>query len=50
MAILRIRDENGNIQEILGLKGNDYILTEDDKEEIANIVLSNFTDVSEVGQ
>ena len=28
----------------------DYVLTEEDKEEIANIVLSNFTDVAEVGQ
>lgn len=33
-----------------GPAGKDYILTNDDKEEIANIVLSNFIDVSEVGQ
>ena len=33
-----------------GPKGEDYVLTEADKNEIANIVLSNFTDVSEVGQ
>lgn len=33
-----------------GEPGDDYVLTESDKEEIANIVISNFTDVSEVGQ
>jgi hypothetical protein len=51
MAILRIRDSNGNIQEILAIKGekgdtgakgekgdkgDSYILTPDDKTEIAN--------------
>ena len=33
-----------------GDKGDAYILTEADKTEIAGLVLSNFTDVSEVGQ
>lgn len=28
----------------------DYILTEEDKQEIANIVMSNLINVSEVGQ
>ena len=30
--------------------GNDYVLTETDKNDIANIVLSKFTDVAGVGQ
>ena len=33
-----------------GEKGDSYILTEADKTDIADIVLSNFTDVSEVGR
>ena len=39
--ILRIRDADGNIQEILAIKGNDgkdYVLTEADKREIAEMV------------
>lgn len=32
-----------------GKDGNDYVITEADKTEIANLVLANFTDVSEVG-
>lgn len=39
MAILKIRDSNGTVQEILVIKGEDYVLTEADKEEIANLVL-----------
>lgn len=38
MAILKIRDAEGNVQEIPVLKGNDgkdYILTDADKQEIA---------------
>lgn len=44
MAILKIRDAEGNIQEILAIKGEngkdgadgkDYVLTEEDIEEIA---------------
>lgn len=38
------------IQGKKGADGQDYILTESDKAEIANKVLSNFIDVSEVGQ
>lgn len=33
-----------------GDKGDDYVLTETDKSDIANLVLANFVDVSEVGQ
>lgn len=33
-----------------GLPGNDYVLTDTDKNDIANLVLANFVDVSEVGQ
>ena len=56
MAILKIRDANGNVQEILSIKGEDgkdgkdgvdgqpgkdYVLTEADKQEIANIIMSS---------
>lgn len=37
-------------QGIQGEKGDDYVLTEADKNDIANLVLANFTDVSEVGR
>ena len=46
--ILKLKDANGNVQEILAIKGEagkdgedgeDYVLTEADKEEIANLVL-----------
>ena len=40
MAILKIRDAEGNVQEILAIRGNDYILTEADKREIAEMVAS----------
>lgn len=55
MSVLTIRDENNNIIDIpaikgdKGEKGDTYMLTEADKEEIADIVLANFTDVSEAG-
>ena len=42
MSILRVRDENGNWVDIPAIKGKDgdsYVLTEADKEEIANLVL-----------
>ena len=42
--ILRIRDADGNVQEVLTIRGEDgkdYVLTEADKQEIANIVLGN---------
>lgn len=38
MAILKIRDENGKVHEILAIRGEDYILTEQDKEEIASMI------------
>ena len=54
MAILKIRDADGNVQEIIAIKGEagkdgqpgkDYVLTEADKQEIANIVLSSVVSV-----
>lgn len=38
MAILRVRDENGEVHEIMAIKGSDYVLTEADKREIAEMV------------
>lgn len=46
MALLKIRDANGNVQEILAIRGKDgedYVLTEADKQEIAALILSNGT-------
>lgn len=43
MAILKIRDSEGNVQEILTIKGSDYILTEADKKEIADMVIATQT-------
>jgi hypothetical protein len=43
MAIMRIRDAEGNVQEVLvikGDKGEDYVLTDADKQEIANLVIA----------
>lgn len=37
MAILKIRDAEGNVQEIVAIKGNDYVLTDEDKQEIAEL-------------
>lgn len=37
--ILRIKDDNGNVQEILAIRGENYVLTEADKQEIADIVM-----------
>jgi hypothetical protein len=40
--VMKIRDSDGNVQEILVIKGKDgkdYVLTAADKEEIANIIL-----------
>lgn len=48
MAILKIRDAEGNIHEVLAIKGqdgkngidgNDYVLTDEDKQEIATKVI-----------
>lgn len=41
MAILKIRDKDGNVQEILAIRGEDgkdYVLTEKDKQEIAAMI------------
>ena len=38
MAILKIRDAEGNVQEIVAIKGSDYVLTDADKREIAEMV------------
>lgn len=41
MAVLKIRDADGNVQEILAIKGDkgdNYVLTDADKQEIAEIV------------
>ena len=54
MALLRIRDKDGNIIEVPALKGDkgdkgdNYILTDDDKAEIANQVSGDFVHRSEV--
>ena len=59
MAILRIRDKNGNVQEVLVLRGEKgekgdpgdpgdqgYVLTEADKQEIAGMVPGSSVDLS----
>lgn len=49
MALLRIRDANGNVQEILAIRGNDgkdYVLTEADKQEIAALISGDGVDLS----
>lgn len=41
MSILRVRDDKGNVQEILALRGEpgkDYVLTQEDKQEIADMI------------
>lgn len=58
MSILKIRDKNGNVQEILAIRGKDgkdgingtngtdgkdYVLTEADKQEIATKVIENLS-------
>lgn len=46
MAVLKIKDEEGNVHEILtikGDKGDNYILTDADKREIAEMVASLVT-------
>lgn len=51
MAILKIRDANGNVQEILAIKGEDgkdYVLTEADKIEIASIVASGAVSLTDL--
>ena len=44
MSVLKIRDENGEFKDIITIKGEpgeDYILTEEDKQEIAKMVESS---------
>jgi hypothetical protein len=41
--ILRIKDSDGNIQEILAIKGESYVLTEADKQEIATMAIGKLT-------
>ena len=44
--ILRVRDAEGNVQEVLAIKGDkgdDYVLTEADKQEIATKVVGNLS-------
>lgn len=51
MAILKIRDADGNVQEILAIKGKDgrdYVLTEADKREIAEMAVELITSAEEV--
>lgn len=60
MAIIKIRDADGNVQEVLAIKGEpgkdgangkdgvdgkDYVLTEADKQEIANMISSGMVSV-----
>ena len=40
MAILRIKDAEGNVQEVVALRGEKYVLTDADKQEIVNAVMS----------
>lgn len=53
-SILRVRDSNGNVIDVLAIKGKDgkdgkdYILTESDKQEIAEIVQANIPSAEEV--
>lgn len=55
--ILRIRDSEGNVQEILAIKGDkgdkgddgeDYVLTAADKQEIAGMVMNMIPSGDEV--
>lgn len=43
MAVLRVKDENGNVIDIPAIKGDDYILTEEDKKEIADMISPDTT-------
>ena len=44
MAILKFRDADGKIHEVIAIKGNGYVLTEADKEEIAELVMQKLED------
>ena len=44
--ILRVRDSDGNVQEILAIRGEDgkdYVLTDADKQEIADMVIAGLS-------
>lgn len=52
MAILKIRDKDGNVQEILVIKGEDgkdYVLTEEDKQEIAAMISASAVAPVDIG-
>jgi hypothetical protein len=48
MAVLKIRDAEGNVVEIPSIKGDNYVLTEADKQEIAEIVINMLESGDEV--
>ena len=56
LAILKIRDAQGNVQEILAIKGNDgkdgkdYVLTDSDKQEIAEMAVELIKSNSTMGE
>lgn len=43
MSILRVKDKDGNTIDIPAIKGDDYILTEEDKKEIADMISPDTT-------
>lgn len=46
MAILRIRTADGTVQEVLAIRGENYVLTEADKQEIAGMIVEGNVDLS----
>lgn len=48
IPIITVRDADGNIIEIPALKGDSYVLTEADKQEIAETVIEMLNDGDEV--
>lgn len=46
--ILRIRDADGNVQEVMAIKGDSYVLTEADKQEIASMVATALSGVATI--
>lgn len=51
MSLLKIRDANGDVQEILAIKGEDgkdYVLTEADKREIADMVAASAVSLTDL--
>jgi hypothetical protein len=43
MNIMRVKDKNGNWVDIPAIVGRDYVLTEEDKQEIADIVVERLS-------